>query len=347
MASKIVCEVLASSDYIHLQQIYTGLALLHDAGKIEFRQKITPKKLGMFEEVHLKMRVGDRTVYFDMHDCGTIDENYLDDVDVCFKRSYAPDVIEKLSAPHKILTFGLNHYVLRGGFDRFLLARTSLYKGSQKVRAGIKAAAIPFQRSAFPPTVERLRAEPAPHAEPQVIFMTQVYDTSQTWQKDIEKVRGINEMRAEIVRHLRKEFGQRFFGGIAKTEFAEKHFADCIFDNSEVSKRSNYFRKLQNFPICVTSRGLCNSTGWKFAEYVAFAKAIVSERLTYEVDENFAENQNYIAFESVEECLEQTHKLFENHDLRAELMSRNRIYFENFQRADRLVWNCLQRALEI
>jgi hypothetical protein len=96
----------------------------------------------------------------------------------------------------------------------------------------------------------------------------------------------------------------------------------------------------------VATTGLHGSTGWKLAEYVAFAKAIVSERLVYEVPGAFAPGRNYIEFTSPEECLNGAVRLIEDGALRQQLMQNNAAYYRDYLRPDALVRNALQTALE-
>jgi len=86
--------------------------------------------------------------------------------------------------------------------------------------------------------------------------------------------------------------------------------------------------------------------GWKMAEYVAFSKAILSERLVYETPGSFAPGKNYIEFTSPEECLNGAVRLIEDVALRQQLMRSNAAYYRDYLRPDALVRNALKIAIE-
>jgi hypothetical protein len=102
---------------------------------------------------------------------------------------------------------------------------------------------------------------------------------------------------------------------------------------------------LRSHPICVATTGLHGSIGWKLGEYVAFSKAIVSEKLVFGVPGDFAPEKHYIEFSSPEGCVEAAVRLVENRDLRARLMSNNAAYYRKYVRPDSLINNALTVAL--
>ena len=99
------------------------------------------------------------------------------------------------------------------------------------------------------------------------------------------------------------------------------------------------------FMIFQATTGLHGSVGWKFAEYVAFAKAIVSEPLNCEVPGDFKPGQNYLTFRSPTELVEQASTLFSDNALRHALMTNNARYYLGYVRPDALVLNSLLAAL--
>ena len=107
----------------------------------------------------------------------------------------------------------------------------------------------------------------------------------------------------------------------------------------------NYLNTLKAFPICVATTGLHGSTGWKLAEYVAFAKAIVSERLVYEVPGPLP-RQELHRVHFAGGCLNGVVRLIEDGALRQQLMQSNAAYYRDYLRPDALVRNALQTALE-
>ncbi len=333
------CQIISFSDFQHLQQIYTGFFLLYKQGRINLSQQIKQIPLRKFEELHIKVIINNEiTLYYDMHDCGNIEPAFLEGVDFYFKRSYSPKLIENLEGREKVFPFGLNYENYAGNFDRFLLARSKFYQGKEKLKIVLKAFGGASGFNIF----EDL---PRPQIEPKVIFMARAWNPEKIEDKKQKtQTEAINETRAECVRLLRKEFGARFFGGLAVDDYSQTKFKDCLLPNAGVSKQSEYLKILKTFPICIATTGLCGSNGWKIAEYVALAKAIVSEKLHYEVTGDFEENKNYLNFETPAQCVEKVVRLFEDNELRRQIMENNRHYYLNFMRPDKIILNTLQIA---
>jgi hypothetical protein len=114
----------------------------------------------------------------------------------------------------------------------------------------------------------------------------------------------------------------------------------------EATSQKNYLQTLKSFPICVATTGLHRSNGWKLAEYVAFSKAILTEKLAFEVPGRFKPERNYLEFSSPDDCVHCALRLIEDRSLRLALMRNNAAYFQLYLRPDRLIQNALTAALQ-
>jgi hypothetical protein len=101
---------------------------------------------------------------------------------------------------------------------------------------------------------------------------------------------------------------------------------------------------MRSHAICVATTGLHGSIGWKLAEYVAFSKAIITEKLVYTVPGDFGPGRNYIEFASPEDCAAAAMRLVEDRGLRERLMLNNVAYYRAYLRPDALVGNAMARA---
>ena len=134
-----------------------------------------------------------------------------------------------------------------------------------------------------------------------VIFkegLTKIVFFTRLWENE----NNINSTRIEIIRRLKKEFGDRFIGGLYDSELARSLAPDIILSKRQ-TERGRYLRLVQDSDICIGSTGLHDSIAWKTAEYVAMGKAIVCEELQYEVPGNFLSEKNYIPFSGIDECI--------------------------------------------
>lgn len=351
---KLKCELIANSDAEHLQQIYAGLSLLHDQKIIHLKQTIPneflqnknqPDRWDEYNFLNTKVIINDKiSVCYDTHDWNWIDEETLNSVDFYFKRSYDADFISNLQDRNKIFPLGLNYQVTSHKPDFFRLQRAAFFEGKDKIKHIIKSLRLDrFLKTKEVEQLTNLESAPNPTLEPRVLFMARAWspeDLLDVTQK--EQVMEINHTRAESIRALRDVFGEKFFGGLMRDEFAEKHFKDVLLPDNNLSDKRNYLEILKNFPICVATTGLNNSIGWKFAEYIAFSKAIISEPLKFQIPGEFVENKNYLKFDNSKELVSAVTQLFEDDNLRQSMMKNNFEYYQKFVRPDALVLNTLK-----
>lgn len=348
------CELIVNSDVEHLQQIYVGFSLLHQKGFLELSQTIPDefrqnkndsRRWVDYKFFNAKVIVnGKVSIYYDTHDWNKIDEKILGETDFYFKRSYDENYVSTLEEKQKVFPLGLNYMISNSTLDYFKVQRTKFYGGKQRLKTVIKEMQKPdtFGKKAEAEQINNLEALPDFGVEPKIIFMARVWNPQNIEDKKQKAaVEKINETRANCIRILKKEFGGRFFGGLEIDEFSSEKYKDCLLPNQKFSKKRKYLENLKTFPICVATTGLNNSTGWKFAEYVALSKAIITEPLFFQVPGNFESGKNYLEFTTPEKLLDAATQLFENKSLRNEIMINNYRYYQAFLRPDSLVLNTL------
>jgi len=356
----ISCRLLYQSASPHLQQLYTGFCLLHRSGFLRLTQQ--PRRTAIryeYDEPHLNdaghahlnvVVEGRLRLHFDTHDAQELALGELDECDFYFKRSYLPEVVAALPGQHraKVLPLGLNYRVLPDVPDVFAVRRglsvSGFSRGSLSV---IKQAFDVHNRFGFQPRLSQMEAPPEPTADPNVLFLVAAYDPYDDPARSQDKINdrlAINEMRAGCLKLLKDELGPRFKGGFSRSAFTQQHYPELIAA-AEATSQENYLRTLKSFPICVASTGLHGSTGWKLAEYVALSKAVLSERLVYDLPGRFARGQNFIEFTSPEECVSGAVRLIEEPALRRQIMQNNWAYYRDYLRPDVLVKNAITRAL--
>jgi hypothetical protein len=357
---RLSCTLLYHSVSPHLQQLYTGFMLLHRAGLISLRQRPrrTPVRydndaqhLDDAGHAHLDVVIdGAVRVHFDTHDSLELATPELDECDVYFKRSFSRPLVDRLPDEQrtKVFPLGLNYRVLPDDFDLFAMRR------ELRIRKGLGGKLTACRRTldvanflGYEPRLSAMEGRPEPEAEPRVLFLVAAYDpydgSCESADKIEDRVR-VNETRAQCVRLLREAIGERFTGGFAPSPFTRKHYGDLTAPEG-TTVQARYVDTLRSHPICVASTGLHGSTGWKLAEYVAFAKAPVSEKLLYEPTGDLAAGRNYLEFVTPEDCVAAALLLVEDADLRRRLMQNNARYYARYLRPDALVRNALDTAL--
>jgi Glycosyl transferases group 1 len=355
----ISCRLLYRSASPHLQQLYTGFRLLQRSGAVRLSQqrRLTPIRyendaphLNGAGHAHLDVLVERRLrLHFDTHDAQEIAVGELDGCDFYFKRSYLQAAVDSLPAAQrgKVLPLGMNYRVLPDISDFMSVRRALGISGfSRATLSALRQSFDASNRFGYQPRLRGMESEPQPNAAPNVLFLVAAYDPYDDPMRTQDKIDdriSINETRARCIRLLREALGPRFTGGFGNSAFTQQHYSDLVW--AEPVAQQNYLRTLSAFPICVATTGLHGSTGWKFAEYVAFSKAILSEPLVYEVTGNFRSGKHYLEFASPEECVHAAIRLIEEPELRRQMMRDNATYYREYLRPDALVKNALMRAL--
>ena len=350
------CKIFARSLSRHLSQIYTGYAMLARQGLLDVKQVCGPgtermAKCGNDEMnghgLYVQLE-GGRLIYYDMKDSSRLDDSALNSADAYYKRSYKIEAIPD-SHSNKVFPFGLYYEVYCDGFDKNELIRVfKLAKSKESFITRIaqivtKSANMPFH---FVPYVSMMHSKPLHGQEPGVLFMVRAWDPDcdpmrPTTKEEKEDRLRINNMRADCIRLLKKEFGPRFYGGFIRTEFAAKHYPELLLESGTVSSKGNYMSLVRRNPICIATTGLYGSIGAKMGEYVAFSRAIISEKLNYAVPGDFSPDKNYLEFETAEQCRGLVGSLFEDARMRQAMMDDNWRYYETHLRPDKLVLKTL------
>lgn len=358
----IYCKLFIYSTSEHISQLCTGFKLLESQKKIRlsyefsaysqngkpFLQNVRPYDLqGMFVVMN-----GIKTIFYDTTDGENLIWEALEVSDFYFKRSYRSEAIPD-EYKEMIFPLGLNYEVYTGEFDKLEFSRFfANYRNFKSPKELVKSAMRNIGLK-YNPTIDNMHKPPECSRKPKVLFMARTWDPDNytggfpTENRDLWKTicNNINRTRATVIRTLRKELGQRFYGGFAQNRYTADHYKELLLSNKLASTKREYINILDEYPICIATTGLYNSIGWKFGEYVAFSKAIVSEKLVYEVPGDFGPGKNYAEFETAEQCVEQTVALFEDKTAREQMMENNYQYYEECLAPDKLVWRTLEEAM--
>jgi hypothetical protein len=355
------CTVYALESCDHLVQIYAGLYALQQAGHIRLKQR--------FSEDDLRRRLGSRSldnglqsyaskglfvdiegaglVYFEVRDGGNYFPEIADHVLVYAKRSFRGGAYG--SKQEKFAPLGLNYAVFldRTGYAELVhsLRQMQMSRPAAKRLLITLARLLPrVGRLLDVPTVGSVSSSAQPHVAPKAIFLARTWEAP-TGHADEAPFRELNEFRAACIRRLRESFGPRFLGGFARSAHACREYPDCVVKAGLSTRRRDYLKRLVSYPICVATTGLYDSIGWKFAEYVALSKAIVSEPLKFQVPGPMAAGENYLEFTTPDACVARTAELFEDENLRRRMMEKNAQYYREYGSPDALVGRVLHAAL--
>lgn len=334
----ILIKLTKNGKWAHCNQIYAGFEALA-------KQKLC--SLQLFEEpasaenssmpAHVKVEIKNKTIIFDVDDGY---QNYhgiqclLKQCDYYFKRSYKLETNQQLFPDdvQKIYPLGFNYYIYSQIADNKPLWKKIIRK-------------LFFQKTEDYYRYTRFEAKPSHNNKPpKILFLTRLWDPDEV---NNEKERAerlyINRMRIDIIKELRTRYGSHFIGGLADSSLARQLAPDIIAPRS-ITKKTRYLNYIKRADICIGSMGLHGSIGWKTAEYIAAAKAIVSEQFAYTVPGPFEEGKNYIAYNNVAECLNAIDTLYRDNIKMDEMKAANYTYYHQHLKPDVLILNALRTA---
>ena len=327
----------------HLSQLYSGFELLQEYGVIN----ITIKQItGNSIKPLLKILLDDKiTIYYDALDGlnwidGTVEENinYFKTnikADYYFKRSYNKQIVENVPKGCKVFPLGLNYPIPTNDFDSRPIKETiKNYLGNIKYISN----SFGIVRNPFSSDFEFY---PIPNKTNKILFIARLWNPDEAGLAHLKYEREkLNDLRISCIKSCKKEFGEYFIGGLQKDNFSTKYYPDLIIPPN-LTKRKIFLDTIKQSNICIATTGLHNSIGWKFGEYVAASRAIISEPLHYEIPGNFEKNKNYLSFTNDTELISNIYLLMNNRDLILDMMTNNFQYYNNFVRPDNLVLNTI------
>ena len=351
------CEIeVFFSKYESVSRLITGFHLmeLSHLVKCSYYENLN-NAIGVPSEEVVEIRTCGKRIAFDMgdrsmlhHDIGV---QYLNDVDMYFERSHEPEFILTLPTAlrDKVRPFGFNYYVTYPGNPVETIPKTLQGKLIKKAKQ-----LTGYSRCMYVDAFEKC----ADYKEKdlRIIFMARLWDPEEIRLDDStpthlrayreymrEERQQINRDRIAIIRALRKEYGDRFVGGIQHNAFSEKCCSDILLP-VKLTRKKHYLSEMQRADICIGSTGLHKSIGWKTGEYVASSRAIVAERLCYCVPGDFAEDENYLPFDCVDECLCAVDKLYRNPMAVYQMKQKNEKYYWEYLRPEQQIMNALRQC---
>ena len=314
----------------HYQQIFTGFSMLAKQGAIRLKSKWGGT--GALAETN------GQKIFYDVIDGYALNQSAINNCDIYYKRSYYAPYLTKVEGGHKVKPLGLNYLVYPDHID--WLASQRPFRFNTSLKRKMRGLLAPVRRaiqSSF--TTSQLSA-PAYEQKPGVLFLVRAWEPDESLGHGMPNREEVNEMRAECINLLRKRLGNSCITGFSPTPFAKRHYAHLLAPVS--TERANYLDMVRDFAtICIATTGLHGSIGWKLGEYVAFSKAIVSERLNYSVP-GFSEGENYLEFADPDQCVDLVQSLMDDSEACMKMRQTNQHYYETYLRPDKLVGRTLE-----
>ena len=336
---------------LHLYQVTAGFDALRRAGEFDLRvEKLRPDDPQRLPYNMLEAVLPDgRRLLYDMNDgyrnllpqgaeAAALYDPLLEKCDLLYKRSFSAAENARLSSPEKVRRTPPNFLVTRRGNPAHFPVPCDPQREQVKKIIRMLPGSQYYNGHVLEP---KLFDVPHVSEKPKILFMARLWDPDGDFAGQLtEDMRAerdeINRVRAACIRRLRREFGDRFFGGITPSPFAVRAYGDVVLDTPQLSRKNAYLAFMKQFDIQIATMGLHSYTGWKFAEYLAASKAIVSETLRYENAGDLREGAHYLAFGDEDACVRQVASLLDD-DARTRMMQANHAYAEKYLRCDAFV----------
>ena len=348
----IKCEMKYYPFSGHLSQLYAGFEILKEKGIISLVYSDKYQIQSASQVPLLLVRVNDRYDFcYDVSDGtdwiigGTKDENirFLKEnikVDFYFKRSFNELFSNRFSESTKVFPLGLNYQI-----------QPTKQKG---IKAVIKSKIdmpffhkyLKFNNNSF--TSEVFEHLPMINPNGKILFLLRLWDPNESLvetSKIKEERLQINEQRINCIKVCKKEFKDKFIGGVTTNDFSIKNCDKDLLLPRLLTSRKSFLDLIKKSNICIATTGLHKSIGWKFGEYVAASRAIVSEPLNYRIPGAFTPNKNYLEFNNGQELIERISFLLDNKQVLQEMMWNNYDYYQKYLRPDIMILHTLLKVL--
>ena len=160
-----------------------------------------------------------------------------------------------------------------------------------------------------------------------VIFLTRLWCGAGKPADVADRFRQLNECRIELIATLRARLGDSFVGGVERNHVSEQLCPDYIVDHETV--KTNYVALMKRRLIGVATPGLHGSIGWKFPEYLAASRCIVSQPLRPEGSSGLVEGKHYLPFHTADACANACERLLNDPALALAMRRSNEDYYRN------------------
>ncbi len=331
-------RLIIPSTVYHCSQIITGFLMLRDQGwNVELECRFREKDNPFYDLPVVLAQYRGKTLVYDLWDGYQNPEGMekgLKQADFYFKRSFSAEKNAALFPGAALYPLGLNYHVTHPDNP----INEPAWKAAAKALTGRTPERF------FRPEVFQAAAQPC-DGRPKILFLAQL------WEEDdpslppalIRERQYINAMRLEILRGLTSRFGTDFTGGLVDSPLARSRAPELVLSRRRTERRA-YLGLVHAADICIGTMGLHESIGWKTAEYVAAARAIVNERPRYSVPGAFRPGRNYLAFDDAAGCIAAVERLAADPEAVYQMKQANEDYYRRFLRPDALVGNTLTQV---
>lgn len=276
---------------------------------LEFKKRSYGKSISRLFTTYTEIITGETTkrIVVDFHDnFDFIAQENLRACDVYYKVNYRPGFISTLTVDREKIKPFIPHFTVSGERDVAILSRLA---GSWMERVNyydlLKTQNLNWRKllyQAGPARLKRYRTfvkfSDSKKYDVIKVIPDRVFFIASLYKDSTEELREVNARRINLVRLLKHEYGNHFYGGIVNSELSRHRCPDLIFQ--DYLPQTRYLEECKRSDICVYSNGPNNCLSWKLGEYIWLGKAVVSEELFTEFDQSFDSNLHLVESNGVD-----------------------------------------------
>ena len=337
-----------TKQFAHAQQVLAGALALREQGLAELDVHSEPvAPLGAHPDNLLWMDVAHRghtsRLCFDLKDGAGIDPKHLANADLYFKRTLLSSA--GVTSP-RVRPFGLNYQCYHTDLaahrqlDMQVFRRPRMARYVRQIRDRITMARPP---ASLVLKADEFESRASDACQNTVIYFTRLWPVEGVSSEVADQRRRINTQRVALVHGLSQAFGARFVGGLEDTPEARAQAPSLIARLS--TRKASYVERMKDSLVGVASTGLHESIGWKFAEYIAAARCVVSEPVRYELGDPVRADQHYLAYRNIDECLSACDRLLSRPEVAYAMRRANERYYAQSLRPDVALLRCFQQVM--
>lgn len=366
-----ICKIKydVSPGNTHVSQIVAGYKLLEKNGFLKIKTAepcFTFRSSGNYEHNSIvEVEINGKLLAYDMadgyqsiHRFDVLDSQ-LDRLDFYFKRSCDLSKHIGMKNARKIRPLGFNYLCSCKGnpYDNYIWHDHGIQSTKNYLIHQLKKKENIYDYKIFEPNNVK-------YDDYKLLFLTRLWDSSgitvegikktypyftdveaareaEKWKQSLENA---NKNRLEYVKTLRETYGEKAVAGFSEDALSQKLCPEFVI-SGELTRRRKYLNEIKKNYVCITSEGLHKSIGWKFAEYIAAGKAVVTEPLAYETVGDIENRKNYFVYNNSQKLIETCDMLLNDIDLIHEAENANSDYYIKHLRPDMIILDSLKTVL--
>ncbi|MAB57129.1 MAG: hypothetical protein CL524_06215 [Aequorivita sp.] len=155
-----------------------------------------------------------------------------------------------------------------------------------------------------------------------------IFYQKRLFEESSEDVVTLNQQRIRIIKLLKNNFTNNFYGGLQENPMSKLRYPELI---SNINGNPHIFLEaMKKCGICIYTNGLMYSPGWTLPEYLSQGKCIVAEPLANKIPNPLINEEHLIYFSNDKELIEICRELLLDKKKREVLGKNARLYYENY-----------------